>query len=120
MAYGDETVVRELALESTETRDLGDLEKASDVGTERFVDLNIVDAGHAVESDDEHGHNEEIEEDSGTTTDDYDADTSEAEHTPGTIFNRSRYEEVTGGLSEMSVMDTMICVGFGYALVYAS
>lgn len=93
---------------ANESEDWEDTETVVASGSERAIDLNIVDVGHAIESDDD-----------GTSTDDYDADTSEAEPGPGPMFSRERYEEVTGGMSEMSFMDTMICVGFGYALVYS-
>lgn len=79
-------------------------------GTSRFVEIEYVEAGPEISTDD----------DSGTVTDDYDADSSEAELPSGPVFNRSRYGEVTGGLSEISLWDTAICVGFGYALVYSS
>ncbi|KAK5950557.1 hypothetical protein OHC33_008500 [Knufia fluminis] len=73
-----------------------------------IADLGIVAAeigGDAKSDDDDHG----------TITDDYEADSEE----PVTAFDSRRYSEVTGGLSEMSLTDTVICIGFGYALVYA-
>jgi len=80
-----------------------------DTGTTRDIaDLGIVasELGAEIKSDDD---------DHGTITDDYEADSEE----PVTAFDNRRYSEVTGGMSEMSLMDTIICVGFGYALVYA-
>lgn len=82
---------------------------SEEVSTTRDVaDLGIVAAevGAEIKSDDD---------DHGTITDDYEADSEE----PVTAFDNRRYSEVTGGMSEMSLTDTIICVGFGYALVYA-
>jgi len=81
----------------------------TDITTTRDIaDLGIVAAevGAEAKSDDD---------DHGTITDDYEADSEE----PVTTFDSRRYSQVTGGLSEMSLTDTIICVGFGYALVYA-
>lgn len=83
--------------------------------TPRSIEIGLVDAGHAVEENS--GSDTEVPDDTSTTG--YDADSSEAEPGPGPAFNRSRYDQVTGGMSEMSLFDTAVCVGFGYALVYA-
>lgn len=61
-------------------------------------------------------HGDDKENDSGTITDDYEADCSDTE--PASEFDEED-GEATGGISEMSLTDTIICVGFGYALVYA-
>lgn len=82
---------------------------SEEIGMTRDVaDLGIVagEVGAEIKSDDD---------DHGTITDDYEADSEE----PVTAFDNRRYSEVTGGMSEMSLTDTIICVGFGYALVYA-
>ncbi|KAK5102234.1 hypothetical protein LTR70_004537 [Exophiala xenobiotica] len=82
---------------------------SEEVGTTKDVaDLGIVagEVGAETKSDDD---------DHGTITDDYEADSEE----PVTAFDNRRYSEVTGGMSEMSLTDAIICVGFGYALVYA-
>lgn len=83
--------------------------------TERSIDIGLVYAGHAIEETS--GSDTEVADD--TSNDGYDADSSEAEPGDGPAFNRTRYGEVTGGISEISLFDTAVCVGFGYALVYA-
>jgi len=95
----------------TEQGNSGSVEHGTseEVRTTRDVaDLGIVagEVGAEIKSDDD---------DHGTITDDYEADSEE----PVTAFDNRRYSEVTGGMSEMSLTDTIICVGFGYALVYA-
>lgn len=73
---------------------------------------NIVDIGPDPASSDEDNDN-----DSGTVTDDYDADSSEAEGRTKPNFDGKTFGEVTGGISELSLVDTAICVSFGYALI---
>lgn len=109
----------ELPIETTESEDGSDTEQdngvvepstSRDIGTTRdAADLGIIanETGGDVKSD---------TDDHGTITDDYEADSEE----PVTAFDSRRYSEVTGGMSELSMTDTIICVGFGYALVYAS
>lgn len=115
LAYGEHVMDEKAG--AIYTRNLGGnfdehkKERASiDAGTTRFLEIENIEAGPEIDSDD----------DSGTVTDDYDADSSEADLPPGPVFNSQRYGEVTGGLSEISLWDTAICVGFGYALVYSS
>lgn len=85
-----------------------------DAGITRDFEIEFMDVVPPIDSE-----TEDEADDSGTITDDYDADSSEAEHGPGPMFNRERYGSVTGGLSELSLWDTAICVGFSYAFLYS-
>lgn len=106
------------ALQDLETSGLDDLptseDDSDDEGTivaestrDLFLDLPFSD----VEKDMAGGS----ENESGTVTDDYEADCSEAETTK---VNKDGYEEVSHDISELSLTDTLICVGFGYAWLY--
>lgn len=120
LAYGNVNDIEDEGLQDLDGLDYGEsLSRvtSSTEGTtlERAIDVGLIDAGHTIS---DHG-NSDTESASDDTIDGYDADSSEAEPGPGPAFNRSRYGQVTGGMSEMSLFDTAVCVGFGYALVYA-
>lgn len=109
--YGEPGNVVELASHEKQAGTSADVQIHEN---ERAIDLGIVDAGHTIES--ESDNDTEVADDD--KTDGYDADSSEAD-APGPAFDKDKYGQVTGGMSEMSIMDTVICVGFGYALVYS-
>ncbi|KAK5089004.1 hypothetical protein LTR05_003228 [Lithohypha guttulata] len=62
-----------------------------DAGISRDFEIEFMDVVPPMDSE-----TEDEADDSGTITDDYDADSSEAEHGPGPVFNRERYGSVTG------------------------